>query len=164
MIIKKIKSRNFDKVFIFSSSLRYYLISKLAGIKIISQYPLFRKRDNIVTSAKIFTENELHEIISTQPIIKLNKDIILGCHFHNNCGLALANSLSAIEAGCEIVDATIKGMGRGAGNTETELLLSILRADKINLSSFLLEELLGKFQDLKNKFHYCWSIYITTNK
>ena len=75
-LIKKIKSRNFDKVFIFSSSLRYYLISKLAGIKIISQYPLFRKRDNIVTSAKIFTENELHEIISTQPIIKLNKDKI----------------------------------------------------------------------------------------
>ena len=75
-LIKKIKSKNFDKVYIFSSSLRYYLISKLAGIKIISQYPLFRKRDNIVTSAKIFTENELHEIISTQPIIKLKKNTI----------------------------------------------------------------------------------------
>ena len=31
-------------------------------------------------------------------IINSNKDAIIGCHFHNNCGLALANSLSAIEA------------------------------------------------------------------
>ena len=56
---KEIKLKNFDKVFIFNSSLRYLLISKLAGIKNISQYPLFRKKDNIVTSAKIFTEYEL---------------------------------------------------------------------------------------------------------
>ena len=39
---KEIKLKNFDKVFIFNSSLRYLLISKLAGIKNISQYPLFR--------------------------------------------------------------------------------------------------------------------------
>ena len=47
--------------------MRFFLISKLAGIKNISQYPLFRKKDNIVTSAKIFTESELNSIISTQP-------------------------------------------------------------------------------------------------
>jgi len=64
---KDLKSKKFNKVFIFSSSLRYLLISKIAGIKNISQYPLFRKKDNIVTSAKIFTENELGDIVSTQP-------------------------------------------------------------------------------------------------
>ena len=47
--------------------MRYLLISKIAGIKNISQYPLFRKKDNVVTSAKIFTENELGDIVSTQP-------------------------------------------------------------------------------------------------
>ncbi|MDC0344425.1 glycosyltransferase family 9 protein [Pelagibacteraceae bacterium] len=74
-ISKEIKTRNFDKVFIFNSSLRYYLISKYAGIKKIMQYPLFRKNDNIVISAKIFTEEYLDEIISTQPkiILKENK-------------------------------------------------------------------------------------------
>ncbi len=71
---KEIKFKNFDKVFIFNSSLRYLLISKLAGIKNISQYPLFRKKDNIVTSAKIFTEYELGSIISTQPELKINQD------------------------------------------------------------------------------------------
>ena len=71
---KEIKLKNFDKVFIFNSSLRYLLVSKLAGIKNISQYPLFRKKDNIVTSAKIFTEYELGSIVSTQPELKINQE------------------------------------------------------------------------------------------
>ena len=71
---KEIKLKNFHKVFIFNSSLRYLLISKLAGIKNISQYPLFRKKDNIVTSAKIFTEYELGSIVSTQPELKINQE------------------------------------------------------------------------------------------
>ena len=73
-LIKELKSKKFDKVFIYSSSLRYYLISKLAGINNISQYPLFRKKDNIVTSAKIFTENEINKIVSPQPIVKIDKN------------------------------------------------------------------------------------------
>jgi len=71
---KEIKLKNFNKVFIFNSSLRYLLISKLAGIKNISQYPLLRKKDNIVTSAKIFTEYELGSIVSTQPELKINQE------------------------------------------------------------------------------------------
>jgi heptosyltransferase-2 len=69
---KDLKLKKFDKVFIFNSSLRYLLISKITGIKSISQYPLFRKKDNIVTSAKIFTENEIGEIVSTQPELIVN--------------------------------------------------------------------------------------------
>ena len=68
-LVNELKKKKFDRVFIFSSSLRYLLISKLAGIKNISQYPLFRTRDNIVTSAKIFTEYELDTIVSTQPCL-----------------------------------------------------------------------------------------------
>jgi len=71
---KELKKRKFDKVFIYNGSLRYLLISQLAGIKNISQYPLFRKKDNIVTSAKIFTENELNTIVTTQPYLNLDKE------------------------------------------------------------------------------------------
>ena len=39
---KELKKKNFDKVFIFNSSLRYYLVTKFSGIKSIYQYPLFR--------------------------------------------------------------------------------------------------------------------------
>ena len=71
---RDLKLKKFDKVFIFNSSLRYLLISKIAGIKNISQYPLFRKKDNVVTSAKIFTENELGDIVSTQPELIISGD------------------------------------------------------------------------------------------
>jgi heptosyltransferase-2 len=53
------------------------LISKITGIKSISQYPLFRKKDNIVTSAKIFTENEIGEIVSTQPELIVNDNKVI---------------------------------------------------------------------------------------
>ena len=67
----ELKKRNFDKAFIFNSSLRYNLIAKFAGIKSIYQYPLFRSKDNIVNSAKIFTENVTGEIVSTEANLKI---------------------------------------------------------------------------------------------
>ena len=67
----ELKKRKFDKVFIFNSSLRYNLAVKFAGIKSIHQYPLFRSKDNIVHSAKIFTENVIGEIVSTEPNLKI---------------------------------------------------------------------------------------------
>ena len=72
-LVNKIKLKQFDKVFIFNSSLRFFLITKISGIKNIFQYPLFRKKDNIVISAKIFIEQELNQVISTQPMIKVNE-------------------------------------------------------------------------------------------
>ena len=70
---KELKKRNFDKIFIFNSSLRYNLIARLAGIKSIYQYPLFRSKDNIVLSAKIFTEDIINEVVSTEPNLIIKK-------------------------------------------------------------------------------------------
>jgi len=69
----ELKKRNFDKIFIFNSSLRYNLIARLAGIKSIYQYPLFRSKDNIVHSAKIFTESITNGIVSTEPNLIIKK-------------------------------------------------------------------------------------------
>jgi 4-hydroxy 2-oxovalerate aldolase len=46
----------------------------------------------------------------------------VGFHGHDNLSLAFANSLAALEAGATMLDATITGMGRGAGNLKTELI------------------------------------------
>ena len=51
----------------------------------------------------------------------------VGFHAHNNMGQALTNVDAAIELGCTWVDATVSGMGRGAGNAETENVLPTLR-------------------------------------
>lgn len=45
----------------------------------------------------------------------------IGFHPHNNIGLAVANSLEAIDAGANVLDATLLGVGRGAGNLPLEL-------------------------------------------
>ncbi len=57
----------------------------------------------------------------------------IGIHAHNNCQLAFSNTIEAIILGCNRVDATIFGMGRGAGNCHTELLLGFLRNPKFNV-------------------------------
>ena len=82
----EIKKRNFDKIFIFNSSLRYNLVARLAGIKSIYQYPLFRGKDNIVLSAKIFTEDVTNEVVSTEPNLIIKKtDNNLDRSFKNIC-------------------------------------------------------------------------------
>ena len=47
----------------------------------------------------------------------------IGIHAHDNKGLALSNSLAAIDCGVTYIDSTLSGMGRGAGNTKTEYLV-----------------------------------------
>jgi 4-hydroxy 2-oxovalerate aldolase len=51
----------------------------------------------------------------------------VGFHAHNNMQLAFANTLEAIRNQVDIVDATVFGMGRGAGNVPLEVLLSYLQ-------------------------------------
>ena len=72
-LTNELKKRNFDKIIIFNSSLRYNLIAKLTGVKSIFQYPLFRSKDNIMLSAKIFTEDITNKVISTEPSLIIKK-------------------------------------------------------------------------------------------
>jgi len=57
--------------------------------------------------------------------------IPIGHHSHNNLGLAIGNSLAAIEAGATYLDVSLCGMGAGAGNTATETLIAALNKQKV---------------------------------
>ncbi|MDH5567030.1 MAG: hypothetical protein OEY15_10220, partial [Myxococcales bacterium] len=61
----------------------------------------------------------------------------IGIHAHNNMQLAFANTIEAIILGANRVDATMMGMGRGAGNCPMELLLGFLRNPKFSLRPVL---------------------------
>ncbi|APG28513.1 hypothetical protein A7E78_12080 [Syntrophotalea acetylenivorans] len=58
----------------------------------------------------------------------------LGFHAHNNQQLAFANTQQAIIDGVNLLDATINGMGRGAGNCNLELLLNFLKNPKFDVA------------------------------
>ncbi len=82
-------------------------------------------------------------------------DVPLGFHGHNNMELALINTLTAIEDGCQIVDATITGMGRGAGNLKTELLLTALTAQsKLEVDFNPLSRVVDSFTVLQKTYEW----------
>lgn len=58
--------------------------------------------------------------------LKRNLKIPIGHHAHNNLGLAVSNSLSAIEAGATYIDGCLSGLGAGAGNTSTEMIIAAM--------------------------------------
>jgi len=72
-----LKKYNFEKIFIFNSSFRYNLVAKIAGIKKIYQYPLFKKKNqHIINAAKDFLKKEISLDIKSNPEISLDKNLI----------------------------------------------------------------------------------------
>lgn len=66
-----------------------------------------------------------------------NTDKKIGFHAHNNQNLAFANTIETMSYGVSYLDATVQGMGRGAGNCAMELLLGFLKNPKYNLYGLL---------------------------
>ncbi|MCT1526940.1 aldolase catalytic domain-containing protein [Sphingobacterium hotanense] len=66
------------------------------------------------------------DVVEIVDLVRSKLSCPLGFHGHDNLEMALANSITAIAEGVEFIDSTILGMGRGAGNLKTELLLTVL--------------------------------------
>jgi len=63
---------------------------------------------------------------AVREVIKCFPNIMIGIHAHNDCGLALANSLAAVQAGCKHVQGTLVGFGERCGNTSLASLIPSL--------------------------------------
>ena len=73
----------------------------------------------------------------------------IGFHGHNNLQMGLVNTYTAILSGVDIVDATVLGMGRGAGNLNLELLLTYLNKKQgLNVDFNILGDLVSAFESL----------------
>lgn len=77
----------------------------------------------LMDSAGAYLPNDVTEKVSAM-VNKLR--IPIGFHAHNNLGMAVANSIAAVEAGATILDGTVRGFGAGAGNAQLEVLVAVL--------------------------------------
>jgi 4-hydroxy 2-oxovalerate aldolase len=110
----------------------------------------------MVDSYGSVTPDEVRTIIAT---LKKYLTCQIGFHGHNNLQLGLINTLTAIECGVDSVDATILGMGRGAGNLNMELLLTYLNKHaglKVNFNE--LGDAIQAFQPLYEKCRWGTSL------
>ncbi len=91
----------------------------------------------VVDSFGSFYTEQVRDI--TQKFIKAVEDTgkIVGIHAHNNQQLAYANTIEALINGANRLDATINGIGRGAGNCSMELLIGFLKNPKFQLRPVL---------------------------
>lgn len=78
---------------------------------------------NLADSAGYMLPNDVKVRIS---LLKNSIDIPVGYHSHNNLGLAISNSIAAVEEGATYIDATCRGLGAGAGNAQNEVLCAVL--------------------------------------
>lgn len=83
---------------------------------------------------KFFSEDVHH-------MVKLYMDNLpgkrIGMHCHNNQQLAFANTIEGIRKGANMVDGSLYGIGRGAGNCPLELLVGFLKNPKFNIEPIL---------------------------
>ncbi|WP_206886309.1 4-hydroxy-2-oxovalerate aldolase [Alicyclobacillus mali (ex Roth et al. 2021)] len=77
----------------------------------------------IVDSAGAMLMDEVAEKVSSLRAA-LPPEVEVGFHAHNNLGVSVANSIEAVRAGAVRIDASLAGLGAGAGNTPLEVLVA----------------------------------------
>jgi 4-hydroxy 2-oxovalerate aldolase len=128
----------------------------------LCDYPDFLKKLNQINGvADLFcmvdsfggmTPKELTTIVKE---VRANTTVPVGFHGHNNLQLGLINTLTAIELGLDYVDCTVLGMGRGAGNLNTELLLTYLNAQQgLEVDFNVLGDVITAFTPLYEKYRW----------
>ena len=77
----------------------------------------------LMDSAGAFLPGDVAERV---PALVAALGIPVGFHAHNNLGMAIANSITALQSGATIVDGTARGFGAGAGNAQLEVLVAVM--------------------------------------
>ncbi|WP_242224788.1 4-hydroxy-2-oxovalerate aldolase [Bacillus cereus group sp. BfR-BA-01380] len=78
----------------------------------------------VTDSAGALLPDEVRERVRA---LRQSLNIEIGFHGHNNLSLAVANTVAAIEEGATRIDGSVRCLGAGAGNAQTEVLLSVLQ-------------------------------------
>ncbi|MFH1282525.1 MAG: 4-hydroxy-2-oxovalerate aldolase [bacterium] len=119
--IKKAKNAG---MLVFSNLMKSYAVTpKEFAHKVKLAYQYGADVICVVDSAGGMLPNDVREYIT---VVKNETDARIGFHGHNNLHLAEANAIEAVNAGASIIDTSLLGMGRSAGNAQTELMVILL--------------------------------------
>lgn len=115
--------------------MKSYAVKRFEFAKVVREISTWGSADAVylVDSAGCMLPEEVASYIDSA---RETASVALGFHGHNNLSLAVANSLAAARAGAEYVDSSILGMGRSAGNAQTEILTHLLRQERLSADDF----------------------------
>lgn len=107
-------------------------ISELDSLELDKFCKKLDKEINLLTIADTFGVLIPKDIDKIFEIVQNSRQIKMGLHAHDNCGLALANSIVAADLGFNFIDSTVSGIGRAAGNLRTEFKSILAKESKSN--------------------------------
>jgi len=166
MIRIAIDPKNFDRAVILAKAVKAMGFEVGFNVMYMSkwqtEYPEFLTKLDVLDSfADLFcmvdsfggvTPEDVTSIVKT---IREHTKCPIGFHGHNNLQLGLINTITAMKLGVEYVDATILGMGRGAGNLNMELLLTYLNAHEgMQVDFNVLGDVITAFTPLMEQYQW----------
>lgn len=166
MIRIAIDPKNFDRAVVLAKAVKS--LSFEVGFNCMymskwsSEYPDFLKKLNVLNDfcdlfcmVDSFGGVTPEDVTSIYKEVRENTTVPVGFHGHNNLQLGLINTITAMNLGVDYVDATIMGMGRGAGNLNMELLLTYLNAhNDMKVDFNVLGDVISAFTPLMNKYQW----------
>ena len=111
--------------------------------------------------ADSFGNMQPSDVVEVIDVVKRNWTGCIGFHGHDNKGMAIINSITALKYDIEYIDATILGMGRGAGNTKMENLLIEVSQKGVDryYSDAIFPLVLQEFKVLQKQYNWGANIY-----
>ena len=106
----------------------FLMMAHMADVrKIVEQAKLFESYGAeiiyVTDSAGYMLPHEVKERITA---LKQSVSCEIGFHGHNNLSMAMANTVAAVEAGATYIDGSLRALGAGSGNTQTEVMVAVL--------------------------------------
>lgn len=170
MVRLAVDPKNFDRAVILAKTIKeHYSIEIAFNVMYMSTWGeldgFYAKLQNLNGVADLFVMVDSYGSVTPNDVKKITERVKselqcqVGFHGHNNLQLGLINTLTAIESGVDFVDATIRGMGRGAGNLNTELLLTYLnKHNGLAVDFNVLGDVVSVFEPLQDQYQWGTSL------
>lgn len=143
----------------YETSLNIMALSHVKEIKLLEAFEMIAKSPvDIVYIVDSFGSLDMQDMSYLVEVFEKHlPEKTLGVHAHNNMQLAFANTLTAARKGVTFLDSSVFGMGRAAGNCNTELLVNYLSNPNYNTRPVM--EMIEKHMiDMRNKVEWGYII------